>query len=167
MVHLVCLFMKTHLLALLQDNCLDLVHCAFLRKLSGCVSNITVFCQQLLSVSCILCQLLIEKCEMLKFYPLSQAFGEALHAKRTQPIPPLPTVSELVKLYRLRTSVQMAQNFLYEPSVISKFYKINFECFCFDSDSYVVRFRPVFLNLFFNLQQNPKLDFTPNTFLAH
>ena len=30
MVHLVCLFMKTHLLALLQDNCLDLVCCAFL-----------------------------------------------------------------------------------------------------------------------------------------
>jgi len=24
-VHLVCVFMKTHLLALLQDNCLDLV----------------------------------------------------------------------------------------------------------------------------------------------
>jgi len=30
MVHVVCLFMKTHLLALLQDNCIDLVHCAFL-----------------------------------------------------------------------------------------------------------------------------------------
>jgi len=43
MVHLVCLFMKTHLLALLQDNCLDLVHCAFLRKLSGCMRNITGF----------------------------------------------------------------------------------------------------------------------------
>jgi len=26
MVPFVCLFMKTHLLALLQDNCLDLVH---------------------------------------------------------------------------------------------------------------------------------------------
>jgi len=26
MVHLVCLFMKMHMLALLQDNCLDLVH---------------------------------------------------------------------------------------------------------------------------------------------
>jgi len=38
MVHLVCLIMKTHLLALLQDNCLDLVHCALLRKLSA-------FCQ--------------------------------------------------------------------------------------------------------------------------
>jgi len=48
MVHLVCLFMKMHLLALLQDNFLDLVHCAFLRKLSGCVRNITVFCQHLL-----------------------------------------------------------------------------------------------------------------------
>jgi len=35
MIHLVCLFMKTHLLALLQDNCLDLVHCAFLCKLSA------------------------------------------------------------------------------------------------------------------------------------
>ena len=31
-VHLVCLFMKMHLLALLQDNCLDLVLCAFLCK---------------------------------------------------------------------------------------------------------------------------------------
>ena len=47
-VDLVCLFMKTHLLALLQDNCLDLVHYAFLRKLSGCVRNITAFCQLLL-----------------------------------------------------------------------------------------------------------------------
>jgi len=28
MVDLVCLFMKTHLLALLQDNCLDFLHCA-------------------------------------------------------------------------------------------------------------------------------------------
>jgi len=35
MVDLVCFFMKTHLLALLQDNCLDLVHCAFLNKLSA------------------------------------------------------------------------------------------------------------------------------------
>jgi len=35
------LFMKMHLLALLQDDCLDLVHCAFLHKLSGCVTNIT------------------------------------------------------------------------------------------------------------------------------
>ena len=32
MVHLICLFMKTHLLALLQNNCLDLVRCAFLCK---------------------------------------------------------------------------------------------------------------------------------------
>jgi len=48
MVHLVCLFMKPHLLALLQYNCLDLVHCAFLRKLSACVRNITAFCQHLL-----------------------------------------------------------------------------------------------------------------------
>jgi len=31
MVHLVCLFMETNLLALLQDNCLDLVRCAFLQ----------------------------------------------------------------------------------------------------------------------------------------
>jgi len=50
MVHLVCLFIKTHLLALLQHNCLDLVHCAFLCKLSGCVRNITVFCQHLLNL---------------------------------------------------------------------------------------------------------------------
>ena len=42
MVHLVWLFMKTHLLALLQDNYLDLVRCAFLCKLSACVRNITV-----------------------------------------------------------------------------------------------------------------------------
>jgi len=48
MVHLICLFMKTHLLALLQDNCSDLVRCAFLRKLSACVRNITAFCQHLL-----------------------------------------------------------------------------------------------------------------------
>jgi len=41
------LFMKTHLLALLHDNCLDLVRCAFLRKLSACVRNITAFCQHL------------------------------------------------------------------------------------------------------------------------
>jgi len=47
-VHFVCLFMKPHPLALLQDNCLDLVHCAFLRKVSGCVRNITAFCQHLL-----------------------------------------------------------------------------------------------------------------------
>jgi len=50
MVHLVCLFMKMHLLALLQDNCLDLVRCAFLHKLSGCV-NIAVFCQHLLRLA--------------------------------------------------------------------------------------------------------------------
>jgi len=48
MVHLVCLFLKTHLPALLQDNCLDLVLCVFLRKLFGCVRNITVFCWHLL-----------------------------------------------------------------------------------------------------------------------
>ena len=47
MVHLVCLI-KTHLLALLQDNCLELVHCAFLCELSGCIRNITAFCQHLL-----------------------------------------------------------------------------------------------------------------------
>ena len=39
MVPFVCLFMKTHLLALLQDNCLDLVCCTFFRKLSACVRN--------------------------------------------------------------------------------------------------------------------------------
>ena len=50
MVHLVCLFMKTPLLALLQDNCLDLLRCAFLRKLSGCVRNITAFYEYLLCV---------------------------------------------------------------------------------------------------------------------
>jgi len=48
MVHLVCLFIKTHVLVLLQDNCLDLVHCAFLHKLSVCVRNMTAFCQHLL-----------------------------------------------------------------------------------------------------------------------
>jgi len=45
MVHLVCLSMKTHLLTLLQDNCLNLVCCAFLHKLSACMRNITAFCQ--------------------------------------------------------------------------------------------------------------------------
>jgi len=34
-----------HLLALLQANCLDLVRCAFLHKLSACVRHITAFCQ--------------------------------------------------------------------------------------------------------------------------
>ena len=48
LVNLVCIIMKPHLLALLQDNCLDLVRCAFLRKLSGCVRNITAFCLLLL-----------------------------------------------------------------------------------------------------------------------
>jgi len=48
MVHLVCLLMKTHLLALLQHSCLDLVHCAFLRKLFACVTTTTAFCQHLL-----------------------------------------------------------------------------------------------------------------------
>ena len=40
-----CLWKHT---ALLQDNCLDLAHYAFLLKLSGCVRNITVVCQHLL-----------------------------------------------------------------------------------------------------------------------
>ena len=48
MVHLVCLFITTHLSALLQDNCLNLVRCAFFRKLSAYVKNITAFCQHLL-----------------------------------------------------------------------------------------------------------------------
>jgi len=48
MVHLVCLFMKTHLVALLQDSCLDLVRSGFLHKLFGCIRNITAFCQHLL-----------------------------------------------------------------------------------------------------------------------
>jgi len=47
MVHLVWLFMNMHLLALLQDNCLDLIRCAFLHKFSACVRNITAFCQHL------------------------------------------------------------------------------------------------------------------------
>jgi len=47
-IYLVCLFIKTHLLMLLQDNCLDLVHCAFSCKLSACVRNITAFCEHLL-----------------------------------------------------------------------------------------------------------------------
>ena len=38
-VHLVCLFMKTRLLVLLQDSCLDLVCCAFLHKLFRYVRN--------------------------------------------------------------------------------------------------------------------------------
>jgi len=46
-VHLVCLFKETHLLALLQDNCLNLVHYAFQHQLSGCVRNITAFWQHL------------------------------------------------------------------------------------------------------------------------
>ena len=50
MVNLVCLFMKPHLLVLLQDNCLHLLRCAFLRKLSECVRNITAFCQLLSAV---------------------------------------------------------------------------------------------------------------------
>jgi len=45
MVHLVCLFVKMLLVALLQDNCLDLVRCAFLHKPSACMRNITEFCQ--------------------------------------------------------------------------------------------------------------------------
>jgi len=48
MVNLVRLFMKPHLLALLKDNCLDLLRCAFLRKLSGCMRNMVAFCQHLL-----------------------------------------------------------------------------------------------------------------------
>jgi len=39
MINLVYLFMKMHLLALLQHNCIDLVRCAFLRKLSACVRS--------------------------------------------------------------------------------------------------------------------------------
>jgi len=42
-VHLVCLFMITYVLALLQDNCLDLLCCAFSPKLSGCGRNVTAF----------------------------------------------------------------------------------------------------------------------------
>jgi len=49
MVHLVWLFMKTHQKTLLQDSCLDLVRCAFLRKLSRCVRNIIAFGQHLLN----------------------------------------------------------------------------------------------------------------------
>jgi len=48
MVHLFCLFMKMHLPALLQDNCLDLVRCVFLHKLSASMRSVTVFCQHLL-----------------------------------------------------------------------------------------------------------------------
>jgi len=48
MVHLICLFMEMHLLELLQANCLDLVRCVFLRKLSGCMRNITAFSQHLM-----------------------------------------------------------------------------------------------------------------------
>jgi len=42
MVHLIYLLMKTYLLVLLQDNCLDLVRCAFLHKSSDGVRSITV-----------------------------------------------------------------------------------------------------------------------------
>jgi len=48
MVHLSACLWKPHLLALLQDNYLDLVHCASLRKVCGCVRNIAAFCQHLL-----------------------------------------------------------------------------------------------------------------------
>jgi len=48
MVHLVFLFLKMHLLALLQDNYPEVVRCAFLRKLSGCIRNITAICQHLM-----------------------------------------------------------------------------------------------------------------------
>jgi len=51
MVHLVCLFVKTYLLALQQYNCLDLVRFTFLQKLSACVRNITAFCQHLLEAN--------------------------------------------------------------------------------------------------------------------
>jgi len=47
MVHFVYLFMKMYLLVLLQDNYLDLVHCAFLCKLSACMRNITALYQYL------------------------------------------------------------------------------------------------------------------------
>jgi len=49
MAYLVRLFMKPHLLALLQENCHDFLRCVFLRKLSGCARNITAFCQHLLT----------------------------------------------------------------------------------------------------------------------
>ena len=51
-VHLVCLFMKTYLLVLLQGNCLELFCCAFLHKLFGCMRNMTAFCQHLLKPIC-------------------------------------------------------------------------------------------------------------------
>jgi len=50
MVHRVCLFMKTHLVAFLQGTSLDKLIWLivfFLRKLSACVRNITAFCQDL------------------------------------------------------------------------------------------------------------------------
>ena len=48
MVRWVCLFMKMHLLVLLQGNFLDLLCCAFLSKLSGCMRDLIAFCQHLL-----------------------------------------------------------------------------------------------------------------------
>jgi len=45
MVPFVCLLMKTHLLALLQDNCLDLVRCAFLHKC--CIGLSLAHCRKL------------------------------------------------------------------------------------------------------------------------
>jgi len=41
---------KKNWLELLQDNWLDLVCCAFLRKLSACERNITAFCHHLLKL---------------------------------------------------------------------------------------------------------------------
>jgi len=61
MVHLVCWFLKMHLLASLQGNCLELVHCAFLCKLSA-------FCQHLLRpIAAILAD--TDRLEKLKYQP--------------------------------------------------------------------------------------------------
>ena len=41
--------------------------------------------------------------------------------KVNRPFPPLPTVSELVKLYQVRASKRLSQNFLYDPGIIGKY----------------------------------------------
>jgi len=46
-VNLVCLF-ETAPASVVMGYCLNFLHCAFLHKLSGCVRNITAFCQLLL-----------------------------------------------------------------------------------------------------------------------
>ena len=39
---------------------------------------------------------------------------------KSVPLPPLPTVPELVKLYRVRAAKHLAQNFLYDPIIVNR-----------------------------------------------